>query len=151
MKKGKNLSPPHPLTNFEIIKYYSDDDRFNGVYSRDELPRNIKNGAYVVNLDDLGSPGTRWVVVYCRGNNVTYFDSFSVGHIPKEVKIFVKGKKITSNIYRLQHYYSIMCEYYCIAFIYHIFNGGNLQSFNKMFSPTDFDLDDKIIYDMFNK
>ena len=43
-----------------------------------------------------------------------------------------------------------MCGYYCIAFIDHMFNGGTLQSFNKMFSPTDFDLNDKISYDMFN-
>ena len=87
-------------------------------------PGSIKNGAYVVNLDDLGAPGTHWVVVYCKGNNVTYFDSFAVGHILVEVKIFVKGKTITSNIYRLQHYYSIMCGYYCIAFIDHMFSGG---------------------------
>jgi len=87
--------------------------------------------------------------VYCEDKNVTYFDSFVVGHIPEEVKIFVRGKQITSNIYRLQHYYSIMCGYYCIAFIDHMFNGGNLQSFNKMFSPNNFNLNDKIIYDMF--
>ena len=142
--------PPHPLTNFEIIEYYSDDDRFNGVYSRDELPKNIKNGAYVINLDDLGAPGTHWIVLYCKNNNVTYFDSFAVGHVPKEIKKFVGNKRITSNIYRLQHYFSIMCGYYCIAFIDHMFDGGNLQSFNKMFSPTDFNLNDKIIYDMFN-
>ena len=53
-------------------------------YSRNELPKHIKNGAYVVNLDDLGAPGTHWVVVYCKGNSVTYFDSFAVGHMPKE-------------------------------------------------------------------
>ena len=64
-----------------------------------------------------------------------YFDSFAVGHIPKEVKEFVRNKKIKSNIYRLQHYYSIMCGYYCIAFIDHIFEWWYLQSFNKMFSP----------------
>lgn len=144
-EKRKKLLPLHALTNFEIIEYYSGDDRFNGVYSRDELPGRIKNGAYVINLDDLGAPGTHWVVVYCNGNGVTYFESFAVGHILKEFKFFVKSKKITSNIYRLQHYYSIMCGYYCIAFIDHMFGGDNLQSFNKFLSPTDFDLKDKFI------
>ena len=45
--------PPHPLTNFEIIKYYEDESRFNGVYSRDNLPNKIKDGAYVKNLDSI--------------------------------------------------------------------------------------------------
>ena len=112
---------------------------------------NIKNGAYVINLDDLSAHlehiGSFCI---CKNNNVTYFDSFAVGHIPEEVKRFVGNKKIKSNMYRLQHYYSIMCGYYCIAFIDHMFNGGTLQSFNKMFSPTDFSLNDKIIYDMFS-
>lgn len=90
-------------------------------------------------------------MVYCKSNNVTYFDSFAVGHIPEEVKTFITGKKVRSNIYRLQHYYSIMCGYYCITFIDHMFAGGSLQSFNKMFDPNNFDLNDKIIYDMFAK
>ena len=44
--------PPHPLTNFEIIKYYENKSRFNGVYSWDNLPNKIKDGAYVTNLDE---------------------------------------------------------------------------------------------------
>ena len=44
--------PPHPLTNFELKKYYEDEPRFNGVYSRNSLPKEIKNGAYVINLDE---------------------------------------------------------------------------------------------------
>ena len=42
---------PHPLTNFEIEKYYQDEPRFNGVYSRNNLPKEIKEGQYVINLD----------------------------------------------------------------------------------------------------
>ena len=49
--KQKALIPPHPLTNFEIQDYYENEPRFNGVYSRDNLPKTIRNGAYVVNLD----------------------------------------------------------------------------------------------------
>ena len=40
-------SSPDPLTNFEINKYYENEPRFNGVYFRDNLPKTIKNGAYV--------------------------------------------------------------------------------------------------------
>ena len=55
--------PPHPLTNFEIQKYYKNEPRFNGVYSRDNLPK-IKDGAYVINLDEYSDIGTHWLL--CR-------------------------------------------------------------------------------------
>ena len=48
----KLLTPPHPLTNFEIKAYYQNKSRFNEVFSRDNLPNTIKNGAYVINLDE---------------------------------------------------------------------------------------------------
>ena len=50
--KKKALMPPHSLTNLEIQNYYKNEPRFNGVYSRDNLPKIIKNGAYVINLDE---------------------------------------------------------------------------------------------------
>ena len=68
---------PHPLTNFEIQKYYQNESRFNGVYSRDNLPK-IKDGAYVINLDEYSDIGTHWVALYVTNNDVTYFDSFGV-------------------------------------------------------------------------
>ena len=79
---------PHPLTNFEIQKYYQNEPRFNGVYSRDNLPK-IKDGAYIINLDEYSDIGTHWVALYVQNNNVTYFDSFGVEHIPKEIKAFI--------------------------------------------------------------
>ena len=45
--------PPHPSTNFKIREYYEDEPRFNGVFSRNNLPKAIKNGAYVVNLENM--------------------------------------------------------------------------------------------------
>ena len=90
--------PSHPLTNFEIQKCYQNESRFNGVYSRDNLTE-IKDGAYVINLDEYSDNGTQWVALYVNNNNVTYFDSFEVEHIPKEVKIFISNKNITTNIF----------------------------------------------------
>ena len=57
---------PHPLTNIEIINYYKNQTRFNGVYSRDNLPRTIKNGAYVINLDEYADIGTHWIALYVK-------------------------------------------------------------------------------------
>ena len=67
--------PPHSLTNFEIQKYYQHEPRFNGVYSRDNLPK-IKDGACVINLDGYSDNGTHWVALKVCNNNITYFDSF---------------------------------------------------------------------------
>ena len=66
--------PPYPLTNFEIQKYYQNEPRFNGVYSRDNLPK-IKVGAYVINLDEYSDIGTHWVALYVENNTVNFFDS----------------------------------------------------------------------------
>ena len=66
---------PHPLTNFEIQKCYQNESRFNGVYSRDNLSDEIKDGAYIINLDKYSDIGTHWVALYLSNDNVTYFDS----------------------------------------------------------------------------
>ena len=83
---------PHPLTNFEIQKYYQNETKFNGVYSINNLPK-IKDGAYVINLDEYESIETHWIALYVNSNNVTYFDSFGDEHIPKRIKqIYSKQK-----------------------------------------------------------
>ena len=74
--------PPHPLTNFEIQKYYQNEPRFNGVYLRDNLPK-IKDGTYVINVDEYFDIGTHWVALYVQNNDVNYFDSFGVEQISK--------------------------------------------------------------------
>ena len=82
------------LTKFEIQKYYQNEPKFNGVYSRKNLPK-IKDGAYVIHLDKYKSIGTHWIALYVNGDdgsasyNTTYFDSFGVEHIPKEIKKFI--------------------------------------------------------------
>ena len=73
---------PHSLTNFEIQKYYPDTPKFNGTYSRNNLP-NIKDGTYIVNLDEYELAGTHWIVLHVNGDNETYFDIFKIKHIPK--------------------------------------------------------------------
>ena len=93
---------PHPLTNFEIQEYYQNEPRFNGVFSRDNLGSTVKNGAYVINLDEHYDIGTHWVALYVYNKTVTYFDSFGVEHIPKEVMKFIAHKKIIIHIYRIQ-------------------------------------------------
>ena len=150
---------PHPLTNFEIQEYYQNEPRFNGVFSRDNLPNSIKNGAYVINLDEYRDIGTHWVALYVNNKTVTYFDSFGVEHIPKEIMKFIcneqsssakaRNKKIITNIYRIQSYDSIMCGYFCIGFINFMFNVNSLTDYTSLFSPNDFKKNDDIILKYF--
>ena len=74
-----------PLTSFEIKKYYQDEPRFNGVFSRDNLPKRIKDSAYVINLDEYADVGTRWIALYVKNIEIIYFDSFGVEYVPKEI------------------------------------------------------------------
>ena len=94
--------PPHPLINFEIKKHYKNETRFNSVYSRDNLSK-IKDETYIINLDEYSDIGTHWVALWKNDNNVTYFDSFGVEYIPKEIKAFINNKNIKTNIFRIQH------------------------------------------------
>ena len=84
-KKMGFLMPPHPLPNFEIQKYYKNEPRFDGVFSRDNLPKKIKDGAYVINLDEYVDVGTHWIALSCNRNEIVYFDSFGVEHVPEEI------------------------------------------------------------------
>ena len=132
------MIPPHLLTNFEIQEYYQNEPRFNGVFSRDNLPNNIKTGAYVINLDEYHDIRTHWVALYVNNKTVIYFDSFGIEHIPKEIKKCIARKKIRRrNIYRIQVYDSIMCNYFCIGFINFMFNGKSLTDYTNLFSPKD--------------
>ena len=129
--------PPHPLTNFKIQKYDQNEPRFNGVYSRDNLPE-IKDGGYVINLDEYSDVGTHWVALYVNNNSVTYFDSFSVEHIPKEIKTLIdRSLSITTNIFRIQAYDPIMCGYFCIGFIDFMLEGKTLTEFTNLFSANN--------------
>ena len=134
--------PPHPLTNFEISDYFKDDPRFNGVYSRNNLPK-LKKGAYVINLDHSKNIGTHWVVIFVKPNEVIYFDSFGVEHFPEETLKSIEhsslgNKNIQSSVFRIQSYNSVMCGYFCILFIEFMLKNKTLTNFTNLFSPWNF-------------
>ena len=141
------LMPPHPLTNFEIQKYYKNEPRFNGVFSRNNLPKSnsieynsikkIKDGAYIINLDKYSNVGTHWIVLFCKKNEIVDFDSFGVEYIPKEIKEFIKNKNIKTNIFRIPEDNSIMCGYFCIGFIDFMLAGKKLTDYTNLLSSYD--------------
>ena len=140
---------PHPLTNSEITKYYENESRFNGVYSRDNLPNKIKDGAYVINLDEYSDIGTHWIALYVKNNDATSFDSFGVEHIPKEIKAFIKNSNVKTNIFRIQAYDSKMRLYFCIGFINFMFKGKSLTEYANLFSSNDFRKNDDTVLKYF--
>ena len=80
---------------------------------------------------------------------MTYFDSFGIEHIPKEIKKFIGNRGITGNIYRIRNYNSIMCGYFCIGFINFMLEGKSLTDFTNLFTPNDFKKNDDIILNYF--
>ena len=108
------------------------------------------DGAYIVNLDEYSDTGTHWVALWVNNNNnVTYFDSFGVEHIPKEIKAFIKNNNIKTNVFRTQGYDSIMCGYFCIGFIDFMLAGKKLNDYTNLFFPYDFKKNNNIIFNYF--
>ena len=104
--KKKSLTSFHPLINFEVQEYFKDEKRFNGVYSRNNLPK-LKTGFYVINLDHSKNTKTHWIVIFVKEDEVIYFDSFGAEYIPKEIMEKIKhsslgNKNIKTSIFRIQ-------------------------------------------------
>ena len=142
------LIPLHPLTKFEIQKY-KNEPRFNGVFSRNNLPKKIKNGASVINLHEYADVGTHWIALFCNRNEIVYFNSFGVEYIPEEIKEFIGNKNIKTNIFRVQENNSIMCGYCCIGFIDFMLASKKLTDYANLFSSHDLKKDDNIILSYF--
>ena len=151
IKKEKKLQelvlkkPRYPLTNFEIQKYYQNEPRLNGVFSRNNLPEKIKYRAYIINLDEYADVGIHWIALFCNGNEIVYFDSFGVEHVAEEIKEFIGNKNIIANIFRVEVNNSVMCDYFCNGFIDFMLMGKKLTDFTNLFSPYDFKKNNHII------
>ena len=114
-------------------------------FLRNNLPKKIKDGAYVINLDEYADVGTHWIALFCNRNEIVYFDSFGVEHVPEEIKKIIGNKNIKANIFRVQTNDSVMCWYFCIGFIGFMFAGKKLTDYANLFLPHDFKKKDNII------
>ena len=84
-------------------------------------------------LDEYADVGTHWIALFCNRNEIVYFDSFGVEHIPEEIKEFIGNKNIKANIFRVQENDSIMCGYFCIGFIDFMLAGKKLTDYTYFF------------------
>ena len=114
--------------------------------------KKIKDGAYIINLDEYANLGTHWIALFWNRNEIVYFDSFGVAYLPEEVKEFIGNKNIKANIFQVQANDSVMCDYFCIGFIDFMLAGKKLRTdFTNLFSSCDFEKNINIILDLFQK
>ena len=98
----------HRLIIFKIQKYFQNEPKFNGAYSRNNVPQ-IKDGAKEIDFNENQPIGTHSVAPNVNANSVTLLDGFSVDCIPKEVKRFIGNESTVTNTYRIQENDSTMC------------------------------------------
>ena len=98
------------------------------------MPKKIKDGAYVINLDKYADLGTHWVTLFCNRIEIVFFNSFGVEHVPEEMKEIVGNKNIKTNIFWVETNNLIMCGYFCIGFIDLRVAGKKLTNFTIFFS-----------------
>ena len=92
------------------------------------------------------SKGTHWISLFIDRSTTVYFDSFGTEYIPQEVLNKIRDKSITHNIFRIQDNESIMCWFYCIAFVEYMLAGKTFLDYTNLFSPNDYKKNNKIIY-----
>ena len=102
----------------------------------------------MINLDDK-KKGTHWVSLFIDNNLALYFDYFGIEYIPQEVLNKIRDKSITHNIFRIQANESVMCGFYCMAFIEYMLSRKTLLDYTNSFSPNDYRMNDKIMYKYF--
>ena len=139
----------------------------NNVFSKNNLPKKMKDGVYVRNLDEYADVGTHWIALSCNRNEIVYFDSFGVEHVPEEIKEFIdrrflnsstsyrpsssasQNRNIKANIFRVQANNSVMCGYFCIGFTEFMIAGRKLTDYTSLFSQRDFKKNHDIILSNF--
>ena len=120
------------------------------LFSRDNIPKKIKDGTYVINLNEYKDVGTHRIALFCKRNEIVYFDSFGVEHIPEEIKKFIRNKNIKANIFRVQSNNSVMCGSFYVVFIDFMLADKKLTDYTNLFSPHYFKKNDNIILSYFN-
>ena len=152
------LIPPHPLTNFEIQKYYENESRLNGVFSRDNLPKTIKNGAYVINLDEFVYVGTHWIALFCKKLKLFISIVLVLNALLKKLKnsLEIKASKDISfeykQVFQCVDTFALDSMFLCLVVknllvlsACFMFGGKKLTDFVSFFSPYDFEKNDSII------
>lgn len=109
-----------------------------GIYMKDEIPSNLKNGRYIINLNSAGESGSHWACFIKDKNYVMYMDSFGAYPVQNLVDICKNMKlKLFYNMTQLQHVKSILCGWFCVAFFHFLNNNKNGSLVERCFMFDD--------------
>ena len=106
----------YPLSNIFINNLLKDEKSCLSTFSKDELPLIEDNKSLIFNLQNSNQTGSHWIALSRKNNNIFIFDSFGIGHIPKNIYDIYKNFNIVINIYRIQHINSNLCGLFCVLF-----------------------------------
>ena len=133
-----------PLTNYDLLDI-AEDIEIHGleIYMKDEIKK-IKNAIpYILNLDSSENEGTHWVALRKMNKIIYYFDPYGYPP-PQEIIDLSLGESIIYSLKEVQHPDSILCGYFCIAFLYYVLSEEEFSEFLDLFSD-DKHKNDKII------
>ena len=129
----------YPLYNVFINNLLKDEKSYLGTFSKDEIPLIENNKSLTFNLQNSNQPGSHWIALSRKNNDIFIFDSFGIGHIPKNIYEIYKYFNIIINIYRVQHINSNLCGLFCILFCLYIVNSkNNFIEFLNLFNVDDY-------------
>ena len=133
------LKKNYPLTNIFINNLLKDEESYLNTFSKNEIPLIENNKSLIFNLQNFNQPGSHWISLSRKNKNIFIFDSFGIGYIPKNIYDIYKNVNIITNIYRIQHINSNLCQLFSILFcLYKVNSKNKLIEFLNMFNVNDF-------------
>ena len=129
----------YPLSNIFINNLLKDEKSYLDTFSKDEIPLIENNKSLIFNLQNSSQTGSHWIALSRNNKNIFIFDSFGVGHIPKNIYERYKNFNIITNIYRIQHINSNLCELFSILFcLYKVSSKNKFIEFLNLFNVNDY-------------
>ena len=129
----------YPLSNIFINNLLKNEEHFSGVYSKDQISLIENNKSLIFNLQNSNEPGSHWVSLSRKDNNIFIFDSFGVGYIPTNLYKIIKNYNIITNIYRIQDINSNLCGLFSVLFrLYKVDSKNRFIYFLNLFNVNNF-------------
>ena len=129
----------YPLSNIFINNLLKNEKSYLGSFSKDKIPLIENNKSLIFNLQNSNQAGSHWISLSRKDNNIFIFDSFGIGHIPKNIYEIYRNFNIITNIYRIQHINSNVCGLFCILFcLYNVNSKNDFIEFLNLFNVNDY-------------
>ena len=128
----------YPLSNIFINNLLKNEKSYSNTFSKDEIPLIQNNKSLIFNLQNSNQAGSHWISL-SRKDNIFIFDSFGFAHMPKNIYDIYKDFNIITNIYRIQHRNSNLCELFCVLFcLYKVNSKNKFIEFLNLFNANNY-------------